>query len=42
MPADFTMDEIGAHAEASIAHHFESSPQQLSVTFIDSGETASI
>ena len=42
VPAGFTSDDIVAHAEASIAHHFDASPRNLKVRFVDSDEPASI
>lgn len=36
IPVGFTRDDIGDHAEASIARHFDASPQHLKVTIADS------
>jgi hypothetical protein len=41
-PAGFTSDDIVAHAEASIARHFDASPRNLKVRFVDAIEPVSI
>ena len=42
IPAGFTRDDIVAQARTSIAHHFDASPLQLKVTFVDSDAPAGI
>ena len=42
IPVGFTSDDIVAHADASIARHFDASPRNLKVRFVDSDESASL